>query len=64
MQVLRIHIDEKDVIDWLNKVPEPELAKTPVQLLATMYLIEKISGRSRPSLTGLPARLRIRWFRS
>ena len=44
MQVLRIHIDEKDVIDWLNKVPEPELAKTPVRILATIYLFEKIKG--------------------
>lgn len=44
MQVFRIHIDEQDVINWLNKIPEPELAKTPVQLLATIYLVEKIKG--------------------
>jgi len=44
VQVLqpKLNIDREDVIRWLNKIPEPELAKTPVQLLATIYLIEKI----------------------
>jgi len=46
VQVLqpKLDIDREEVIRWLNKVPEPELAKTPVQILATIYLVEKIRG--------------------